>query len=404
MRHAPRRQRRMLPAVWMRAGTSKGLFLHQRDLPPQREKWAPIILAAMGSNDSDPKQLNGVAGATSTTSKVAVIAPSERPDCDVEYTFVQVSIGSPKLDFTGNCGNICSGVGPFAVDEGLVVVPPGAEHVDVRILNTNTGRVIVETMEVDEDGHYVEDGDLTLPGTRAAGSRIDVAFEKPAGSMTGLMLPSGQPTEFLHIPGTIVRPSADVTVSLVDAANPFVLVDSKSIPESIMATGADSAFFLDFIEAVRCRGAVQMGLAADLAAAAKTRGTPKIAMLSEPALTIDSGKEIPDVEVTAFSMGKVHGSLQLTGAVCLASAICTPGTIANTIAKKAEQYRIATGSVVTSRRDSGTDEGTTSRKVNLRHPTGTIGAEAQLRDGEVESVKLWRTARRLFEGNVCFVA
>lgn len=129
LQHAPRRQRRMLPAVWMRAGTSKGLFLHRRDLPSKQEQWAPIILAAMGSQDADPRQLNGVAGATSTTSKVAVVNASMRKDVDVEYTFIQVSIGSPKLDFTGNCGNIASGVGPFAVDEGLVDVPLGAQSV-----------------------------------------------------------------------------------------------------------------------------------------------------------------------------------------------------------------------------------------------------------------------------------
>lgn len=132
---APRKQRRTLPAVWMRAGTSKGLFLHQRDLPPKREQWTPIILAVMGSQDADPRQLNGIAGATSTTSKVAVIKPSSRSDIDVEYTFVQVSIGSPTLDFTGNCGNIASGVGPFAVDEGLVQPRPGQKKVSCSRLS-----------------------------------------------------------------------------------------------------------------------------------------------------------------------------------------------------------------------------------------------------------------------------
>lgn len=126
----PRRQvRRTLPAVWMRAGTSKGLFLHKRDLPPKREQWSPIILAAMGSADADPRQLNGIAGATSTTSKVAVVSPSSKPGVDVEYTFIQVSIGSAKLDFTGNCGNIAAGVGPFAIDEGLVKIPSGSQKV-----------------------------------------------------------------------------------------------------------------------------------------------------------------------------------------------------------------------------------------------------------------------------------
>ncbi|KAI5371236.1 Putative PrpF protein [Septoria linicola] len=257
----PRKQRRTLPAVWMRAGTSKGPFLHQRDLPPKQEQWAPIILAAMGSQDAGPKQLNGIAGATSTTSKVAVIKPSERPGIDVEYTFVQVSIGSPKLDFTGNCGNIASGVGPFAVDEGLVQPRPGQKTVDIRILNTNTGRTIVETLDVDQEGYFLEDGDYQLAGTRWSGSPIGVSFEKPAGAMTGCLLPSGRPVETAHIPGSIVRPSCDVNVSLVDAANPFVLLDASSLPEAVRSTDTSSAYFLDFVEVVRCHGAVRMGLA-----------------------------------------------------------------------------------------------------------------------------------------------
>lgn len=125
---APKR-RRALPAVWMRAGTSKGLYLHRKDLPPKESDWAPVITRVMGSYDSDPKQLNGIGGATSTTSKVAVVSPSKHPEADVDYTFVQVPIGSPKLDMTGNCGNIASGVGPFAVDEGMVAVEPGQKEV-----------------------------------------------------------------------------------------------------------------------------------------------------------------------------------------------------------------------------------------------------------------------------------
>lgn len=123
------RKRKALPAVWMRAGTSKGLYLHRNDLPSNEDEWAPTISKVMGSYDSDPKQLDGIGGATSTTSKVAVISRSQHPDADVDYTFFQVSLGSPKVDTTGNCGNIASGVGPFAVDEGLVSVQPGQREV-----------------------------------------------------------------------------------------------------------------------------------------------------------------------------------------------------------------------------------------------------------------------------------
>jgi hypothetical protein len=126
------KQRRKLPAVWMRAGTSKGLYLHRKDLPHDPTDWAGVITRVMGSYDSDPKQLNGIGGATSTTSKVAVVSPSTRPGVDVDYTFVQVPIGSPTLDMTGNCGNIASGVGPFAVDEGMVKLMPGQTQVCVE--------------------------------------------------------------------------------------------------------------------------------------------------------------------------------------------------------------------------------------------------------------------------------
>lgn len=125
----PVKRRRALPAVWMRAGTSKGLYLHKKDLPPKESDWAPVITRVMGSYDSDPRQLNGIGGATSTTSKVAVVSRSSRPEADVDYTFVQVALGSPKLDMTGNCGNIASGVGPFAVDEGMIKVEPGQKEV-----------------------------------------------------------------------------------------------------------------------------------------------------------------------------------------------------------------------------------------------------------------------------------
>lgn len=136
-----RRQRKFLPAVWMRAGTSKGLFIHRHDLPSREEEWAPVLLAVMGSQDADSLQLNGIGGGTSTTSKVAIIAPSRRPGVHVDYTFAQVAVGVSSVDMSGNCGNIASGVGPFAVEEGLIQVEPGQSEVscnDVRRLSCTT--------------------------------------------------------------------------------------------------------------------------------------------------------------------------------------------------------------------------------------------------------------------------
>jgi 2-methylaconitate cis-trans-isomerase PrpF len=392
-----RRRKARLPAIWMRSGTSKGLFLHKKHLPLRQEEWSPIILAAMGSQDSDAKQLDGIGGAKSTTSKVAVIAPSDQPGIDVEYTFIQVPVGSARLDFSGNCGNIASGVGPFAIDEGLVVVPPGQTTTEVRILNTNTGCIIRETIEVDNSGKFVEDGDYLTPGTRSKGSKILIAFENPAGSLTGRLLPSGNPTDTLVIPTGFHTPPCNVRVSAVDAANPFIFVDGSSMPPEIWKQGAHAAQCLDFLEAVRRQGAVLMGLATSIESAAQVRGTPKIAVVH----AAHGGEEDQDaIKITALSMGKVHDSIQLTGAVCLSAAACIPGTIASIKGKLSD----TDVRPCFERRDSPFMEEDEQRwKICIKHPSGEIKAEIVMAEGTVKSVTVARTARRLFEGSVCYL-
>ncbi|KAG9562995.1 hypothetical protein KCU77_g17462, partial [Aureobasidium melanogenum] len=320
------KKRRALPAVWMRAGTSKGLYLHRKDLPQSQEDWSSVITRVMGSYDADPKQLDGIGGATSTTSKVAVVSRSSRPDADVDYTFVQVTIGAPKLDMTGNCGNIASGVGPFAVDEGLVDVLPGQKQVQVRVFNTNTNSVMIETVQVDEEGHFLEDGDCKLPGLCSVGSRVQMGFSKPAGAMTGKLLPSGRVMNTILMQTSFNSEPIPIQVSLVDAANPFCLVDNSTLPDFYHQKGPSAVASIDFIEKIRREAAVLMGLAKSTDEAALTRGTPKIAVLSKPEFSDD--KPSVDFQVVAYSMGKVHGSLQLTGAVCLGTAACIKGTVA----------------------------------------------------------------------------
>ena len=174
--HALHRIRMSLPAVLMRAGTSKGLFIHRAHLPPLEADWEGPLLAAMGSRYNDTRQLDGLGGATSVTSKVAVVAPSNRPGIDVDYTFVQVAVGLDKIDLSGNCGNMVSGVGPFAIQEKLLTPPPGVQSVDVRIFNTNTSRVIIETVLLDQYGELREDGNCVIPGVNGPGAPIKVAF------------------------------------------------------------------------------------------------------------------------------------------------------------------------------------------------------------------------------------
>ncbi|RAK83292.1 DUF453-domain-containing protein [Aspergillus costaricaensis CBS 115574] len=391
--------RKSIPAVWMRAGTSKGLFLHRHHLPASPTLWEPILLSAMGSSTGHSRQIDGVGGASSTTSKVAIVERSSRPGVDVEYTFVQVAPDQPRIDMTGNCGNIASGVGPFALDEGLVSVPEREKEINIRIYNTNTGQHIVETVQVATDGSFREDGKYAIPGVEGTASPIKVAFLKPCGSMTGHMFPSGRHQEMLTVQsrgfGTL-----SVRVSLVDAANPFVFVDSASLPREASSAITDAAdpAFLALIEDIRQHGAVRFGLAENVDAASQVRGTPKIAILSPASDNVDG----VDIEVKAFSMGKPHPSLQLTGAVCLGAATIIHGTIAWDLAHIKEGKEIPKHGM-----SLGDHQIAGAVPVGIRHSAGVIHAETVLgidRKGaiDVDRVAVYRTARRLFEGRVFY--
>ncbi|KAJ5815107.1 hypothetical protein N7474_006884 [Penicillium riverlandense] len=386
--------RKSIPAVWMRSGTSKGLFIHRKDLPASIEQWEPILLSAMGSSQGNARQIDGVGGATSTTSKVAVVAKSHRPDIDVEYTFIQVAPDRAKVDMTGNCGNIASGIGPFALDEGIVHANLGQTEMDVRILNTNTGQNIVETIQVSPDGSFREDGNCYIAGVEGTASPIKVAFLNPGGSMTGRMFPTGETRNTLTIQSRIVG-SFKVRVSLVDAANPFVLVDSRSLPRSWPDPGDPD--FISVAEDIRREGAVQFGLAQDIQSAGLVQGTPKIAFLSPPADGTNA-----DIEVLAFTMGKPHASLQLTGAVCIGAAMAIHGTVAWDLDRDGKDNQLPKYGM-----EIEDQKLAPARPVAIRHPAGIIDTETVLgmaRSGEVsvKKVGVFRTARRLFEGNVFY--
>ncbi|KAJ5302242.1 hypothetical protein N7508_007105 [Penicillium antarcticum] len=395
------RSKKAFPAVWMRSGTSKGLFIHRKDLPASTKLWEPILVSAMGSEGGNAKQIDGVGGATSTTSKVAVVAKSQDPNVDVEYTFIQVAPDQAKIDMSGNCGNIASGVGPFALDEGIVRAIPEQTEIDIRILNTNTRQTLVETVQVAPDGGFQEEGDFRIPGVQGTSSPIKVAFLNPGGSMTGRMLPSGATQEIL----TVDSPSVgkfDVRVSLVDAANPFVLVDSSSISITGHPSWPDAndTKFVSVVEDIRRTGAVRFGLAADIETAGLVRGTPKIAFLSP---TAEDDKEA-DLTVLAFTMGKPHASLQLTGAVCLGAAASVHGTVAWDITGRKGMDRVPKHGMSLNGHDIASP-----LPIGIRHSAGVIFVETMLgmdHEGEmnVEKVAVFRTARRLFEGNVFYRA
>ncbi|KAK7947871.1 methylitaconate delta2-delta3-isomerase [Apiospora aurea] len=446
-----RRTRRSIPAVLMRAGTSKGLFLHRAHLPPSESDWAAPLLAIMGSRYQDVRQIDGVGGASSVTSKVAVVSPSDRAGVDVDYTFVQVAVGDETIDLTGNCGNMCAGVGPFAIQEGLVPVPispvPRVDRrsVDVRIFNTNTERLIVESVEVDEDGHVVEDGPYRIPGVKGPGSEIKVAFVDPAGSMTSALFPTGRRSERIHVEhGDGLIPPFSVEVTLIDAANPFVIVDADTLPALIRSQPRDSPLSLEVAESIRRIGAVHMGLAATVEAAALVRGTPKLVYVSRPPAATplsavlrgkeDETADQPDVQVLAYSMGRPHPSLQLTGGVGLASAVAVEGTVANRLSKKGKMMGLplVDGLPPSPERTpspSSLHDGQGSslwgarvpeeaipdtqvlakRNIRLAHSSGVMEVENWMRpDGErgleIDRCIVSRTARRLFEGNVFYYA
>lgn len=269
---------------------------------------------------------------------------------------------------------------------------------DVRIFNTNTGQKIVETIQVSPDGSFREDGYCHIAGVEGTSSPIKVAFLNPGGSMTGKMFPSGATQNILTIQSQLAG-SFKVRVSLVDAANPFVLVDSRSLALRDHPTWPDPSDpdFISVAEDIRREGAVQSGLAQDLQSAGLVRGTPKIAFLSA---STDGTKA--DIDVLAFTMGKPHASLQLTGAVCIGAAMSIHGTVAWDLAGNGKDDRLPKYGMEIENQMIAP-----ARPVGIRHPAGIIGTETVLgmdRGGEVSvrKVGVFRTARRLFEGNVFY--
>ncbi|MCJ1377518.1 hypothetical protein MMC17_000613 [Xylographa soralifera] len=389
--------RRALSAVLMRSGTSKGLFIHRDQLPAAESDWAPILTAAMGSTYGDGRQLDGVGGATSTTSKVAVVSKSERPGIDVDYTFAQVAIGTAKVDMTGNCGNMAAGVGPFALTEGLVKAEPGQKLIDVRIFNTNTESTLVETVEVDQEGNFFEAGDHRISGFSGSGSRIKMNFVEPAGAMTGSLFPSGTRQNDITVDWPDQGTTVTVKATLIDAANPFVFIQLSTLPEMYHKLGPDSAASLELIEAIRCEGAVLFGLAPNTDAAHLVRATPKIAVLSQPTGPT-FGEPAANIHATAFSMGKVHPSLQLTGAVCLGTAVGTSGTIASKLASRPDRPGLTPDDMAPPTSSNSARGG----EVRIAQRSGQVLAEVMLDHSKdhVAGVAVDRTAQRLFEGNV----
>jgi hypothetical protein len=375
-----------LRAVFMRGGTSKALMFHQRDLPASRDDWAPIFLGAIGAPDPNGRQLDGMGGGVSSLSKVCVIGPPSRNDADVDYTFAQVSVREAAVDYSGNCGNMSSAVGPFALDEGLV--RGGGNEACVRIHNTNTKKIIVSRFPI-EEGMAAVDGDFVLPGVAGSGAPIRLEFTDPGGAGTGKLLPSGAPVDVLEVPGL-----GSIEASLIDAANPCVFVAASSLGASGIempdAIEADTALMAKF-EAIRRAASLRMGIAETEAAAGQVVGIPKIAMVSAPAAaktlsreTVD--EDAMDIAVRMISVGQPHRAVPLTGAMCLAVASRIEGSIPHRLARTPR---------------------TPADDIRIAQPSGLTVVAATVRRNGVwiaDGAVVYRTARRLMEGIVYYRA
>lgn len=304
-----------VPATWMRGGTSKCWVFRRADLDVPGRTLDATLLGLFGS--PDPRQLDGVGGATSTTSKAVILSPSHRPGIDVEYTFAQVGIDEAKVDWGSNCGNCSAVVAPFALRQGWVT--PTGTTTRVRVLNTNTGQVMVQDVPT-RDGVLDETPTTTIPGVAGPGPRVDLGFVSPAGRSTGALFPTGSPAD------TLVAADVRVTASLVDAGAPVVVVRATDLGITARETPAQldaRPDLLATLDAIRRAGAVAMGLAESPEAA--ERAVPKLALVAAP----DAGELAAgaDLVVRMLSMGRVHPALPITGSVALTLAARETGTV-----------------------------------------------------------------------------
>lgn len=382
-------KQRRIPATLMRGGTSKGVFFRLADLPPAAREPGPardaLLLRVIGSPDPYGKHTDGMGGATSSTSKCVIIAPSTRPGHDVDYLYGQVSIDSAFVDWSGNCGNLSTAVGPFALANGFIPAArvPREGTVTVRVWQANIGKTILVHVPV-AGGEVCELGDFELDGVAFPAAEVVLEFIDPAddGEAGGAMFPSGEPVDTLDVPGV-----GRLAATLISAGIPTVFVNAVDLgyegTELQAAINEDKAA-LARLEAVRVAGALRMGLIRTAAEAATRQHTPKLALVAPPrAYVASSGRAVAagdiDLNVRALSMGKLHHAMMGTASVAIATAAAVPGTLVN----------LAAG-------------GGTRDAVRFGHPSGTlrVGASVQHLDGRwtVTRAVMSRSARVLMEG------
>ncbi|WP_299726994.1 2-methylaconitate cis-trans isomerase PrpF [uncultured Endozoicomonas sp.] len=385
MNHLPQIK---IPATYMRGGTSKGVFFNLSDLPEAAqvpgEARDALLLRVIGSPDPYGKQIDGMGGATSSTSKAVILSKSTQPDHDVDYLFGQVSIDKPFVDWSGNCGNLTAAVGAFAITSGLVDTDRVPENgvATIRIWQANIKKTIVAKVPM-TDGAVQETGDFVLDGVTFPAAEVQVEFLNPADG-EGAMFPTGNLVDDLEVPGV-----GTLKATMINAGIPTIFIDAEAIgyqgTELQEAINGDQQA-LDRFEAIRAHGALKMGLITSLEEAVTRQHTPKVAFVAKPKRYVSSsGKEVSendiDLLVRALSMGKLHHAMMGTAAVAIGTAAAIPGTLVNLAAGGGERNAVRFG-----------------------HPSGTlkVGAEANLENGQwiVTKAIMSRSARVLMEGNV----
>lgn len=377
-----------IAARYMRGGTSKGVFFNLNELPASaRSPGAArdrLLMRIIGSPDPYGQQIDGMGGATSSTSKTVIVAPSQQPGHDVDYLFGQVAITRAGIDWSGNCGNLTAAVGAFAIDNGLIAPQrlPDNGFCEVRIWQQNIGKTIIARVPV-RNGQVQESGDFELDGVAFPGAEIRLEFLDPADA-DGDLFPTGQRVDELQIPGIGCLPA-----TLINAGIATIFVNASDLGYSgceLQHEINNDPQALARLETIRAWGALKMGLIDDIHEAASRQHTPKLAFVAAPqSYTSASGKHIDgsdiDLCVRALSMGKLHHAMMGTASVAIASAAAIPGTLVNQVTANAGQ---------------------SCTSVTFGHASGilTVGAEAHLEQGrwQVKKAAMSRSARLLMEG------
>ena len=371
------------PAVFMRGGTSKGLFFRAEDLPADPAERDQFILRATGSPDSNGRQLDGMGGGISSLSKVMIVSRSAREGVDVDYDFGQIAVDVPVIDGKSNCGNLSSAVGVYAVESGLVQVPDG--EAVLQMFNVNTRKRVDCHLHI-AGGHARVHGDCAVAGVAGTGSPIRLDFLDPGGAATGALLPTGAPVDMLTLPD-----GTSIAASIIDATNLCVFVRAADMGLSGTELPPELRSKVEVIarfEAIRLAAAVKAGVAATAQEAARiSRATPKVAMVSPAAdaLTLSGDRLYAgdcDIQVRMISMGVPHMAIPLTGAMCVGVAAQIMGTLVQECARP-----VSVGDV-----------------FRVGHGSGALPVSASVvrRDDGwfAERVSVFRTARVLMEGRV----